>query len=62
MTKLHYGRSEVQAFVEELILDQMATEEEQLWYEEIQWNNRFNKNNTYKGILRKMKKIYEGNF
>jgi hypothetical protein len=60
MTKLRFSKSEVQAFVEELILDQIATEEEQNWYEELIWTNKFNKNYTYKLIVKKMSREYKG--
>lgn len=60
MEKLHYSKSEVIAFVEELILDQMATEDEQVWYENYVWNGEFKKNYTYKCIIRKMKRVYDG--
>jgi hypothetical protein len=60
MGKLRFSKSEVQAFVEELILDQIATEDEQKWYEELIWNNKFIKNYTYKLVLKKMKNAYEG--
>ena len=60
MEKMRFSKSEVQAFVEELILDQVATEEELNWYEEIKWNNNFKKNYTYKKVLYKMVKEYRG--
>lgn len=60
MEKLHFSKSEVLSFVEELILDQMATEDEQVWYENYVWNNEFKKNYTYKVIIRKMKRVYDG--
>jgi hypothetical protein len=60
MTKLRFSKSEVQAFVETLILDQIATEDEQIWYEEFIWTNKFNKNYTYRLVLKKMKNAYEG--
>jgi hypothetical protein len=41
-------------------LDQIATEEEQNWYEELIWINKFNKNYTYKSIVRKMAREYRG--
>jgi hypothetical protein len=60
MTKLRFSKSEVQAFVEELILDQIATEDEQNWYEEFIWTNKFNKNYTYKLIVKKMAREFRG--
>lgn len=60
MEKLHFSKSEVTAFVEELILDQMATEDEQVWYENFIWNGEMKKDYTYKKLIRKMKKVYDG--
>lgn len=60
MEKLHFSKMEVLSFVEELILDQMATEDEQAWYENFVWNGEFKKNYTYKVIIRKMKRVYDG--
>jgi hypothetical protein len=52
MTKLRFSKSEV--------LDQIATEDEQIWYEEFIWTNKFNKNYTYKLIVRKMAREFRG--
>jgi hypothetical protein len=60
MEKLHFSKLEVLAFVEELILDQNATEDELMWYEEYKWNKTFKRNYTYKKLVKKMSKYYRG--
>jgi hypothetical protein len=59
MEKVKFSKLEVLAFVEELILDQMANEDELEWYEEVKWNNNFKTNYTYKEIIKKMRNEYE---
>lgn len=62
MNQVNFTKSEVLAFVEDLILDQMATEDEQHWYEDLMWYDEFKTNYTYKNIIRKMRKVYEVKF
>jgi hypothetical protein len=58
MKKNLLPKSEVLAFVEDLISMQMASEEVLTWYEEYQWNGKLNKNNTYKKLIKKYKKLH----
>jgi hypothetical protein len=60
MEKLRFRKSEVIAYVEDMILSNMASEDELNWYEEFIWNNKFNKNYTYKLIVKKMSREYKG--
>jgi hypothetical protein len=57
MEKLHFSKSEVIAFLEEMIEIGMATEDEQLLYENYIWNGKLERSNTYKKVLKKMKKF-----
>jgi hypothetical protein len=60
MNKIRFSKMEVLAFVEELILDQMANQDVLEWYENYVWNNEFKKNYIYKVIIRKMVREYRG--
>jgi hypothetical protein len=60
MEKIRFSKSEVLSFVEDLILCQMATQEELEWYEEVKWNKVFKINYTYKLIVKKMVREYNG--
>jgi hypothetical protein len=60
MEKLRFRKSEVIAYVEDLIHSNMATEDELNWYENFIWNNKFNKNYTYKLVISKMRQEYNG--
>jgi hypothetical protein len=62
MQKLRFLKSEVIAYLEELLLDQAATDEQEELYVEYKWTGKLKKNYTYKVTLKEMKKIYEGNF
>jgi hypothetical protein len=58
MKKNLLPKSEVLAFVEDLISMQMASEEVLTWYEEYQWTNKIGKNDTYRKIIKKYKKLH----
>lgn len=61
MNKVKFKKEEVLSFLEELILDNLATEEELELYQDFKWSGKLNKNNyTYKLVVRKLKKEYEG--
>jgi hypothetical protein len=62
MEKLHFTKSEVTSFLEEMIEIGMATEDEQLLYENYIWDGELVKNNTYKKVLKKMKKFLNEEF
>lgn len=62
MKKNLLPKDEVLAFVEDLISAQMASEEVLTWYENYQWNNKFIKNDTYKKIVKKYKKLHNEKF
>lgn len=53
----HYKVNEVIAFLEEMIVSEMATENEEILYQDYKWFGKLNKNNTYKRVLKKMKKL-----
>jgi hypothetical protein len=60
MTKLRFSKSEVISFLEDLIKDGAANEEQEELYINYTWNSVLVKNNTYKQVLRMMKREYEG--
>jgi hypothetical protein len=62
MEKLHFTKSEVTSFLEEMQEIGMATEDEQLLYENYIWDGELVKNNTYKRVLKKMKKFLNEEF
>jgi hypothetical protein len=62
MEKLHFTKSEVTSFLEEMIEIGMATEDEQLLYENYIWDGELVRNNTYKKVLKKMKKFLNEEF
>jgi hypothetical protein len=62
MEKLHFTKSEVIAFLEELHEIGMATEDEQILYENYIWDGELVRNNTYKKVLKKMKKFLNEEF
>jgi hypothetical protein len=58
MKKNLLPKDEVLAFVEDLISIQMASEEILTWYENYQWNGKLSKNDTYKKIVKKYKRLH----
>jgi hypothetical protein len=62
MKKNLLPKSEVLAFVEDLISMQMASEEVLTWYEEYQWTNKFKKNDTYKQLIKYYKELHNEKF
>lgn len=59
MEKLKFRKSEVIAFVEDLIQSNAATDEQEEFYEEFQWSGKLNKNNyTYKFTIAQMRKLW----
>jgi hypothetical protein len=62
MEKLHFTKSEVTSFLEEMIEIGMATEDEQLLYENYIWDGELVRNNIYKKVLKKMKKFLNEEF
>jgi hypothetical protein len=62
MEKLHFTKNEVVSFLEEMIEIGMATEDEQLLYENYIWDGELVRNNIYKKVLKKMKKFLNEEF
>lgn len=63
MEKLHWTVEEVVAFLEDLINSEEASDMEIEMYQDYIWNQKFNKIkyfNTYKLVLRKMRRVYDG--
>lgn len=63
MKKIRWLKSEVISFLEEKIKDETVDEDEMEMYEDYKWNGNLDKNkyiNTYKNLLREMKKYYDG--
>lgn len=62
MEKFTIRTSEVISFLEDLISDGLANQDEELLYENYRWEGKLYKTNyTYKSTILKMKKEYEGN-
>jgi len=61
--KLMWRVSEVIAFIEERIIDDIASEEEEIMYQDYKWSGKINKNTyEWKCVLRNMNKEYNGGF
>lgn len=60
MTKLNWRLSEVISFLEERIIDGIATEEEEIVYQDYKWTNKINRNTyEWKCVIGEMSKLYE---
>lgn len=57
-----YRKSEVLAYLEEKILMNMATEDEQTLYEGFVWNGKLVKNYTLKKLIAEMRRLYDEKF
>jgi hypothetical protein len=62
MKKNLLPKDEVLAFVEDLISAQMASEEVLTWYEDYQWSGKLSKNDTYRKLIKKYKRLYNETF
>jgi hypothetical protein len=62
MEKLHFTKSEVIAFLEEMIEIGMATEDEQTLYENYIWDGKLERTYVHKKVLKKMKKFLNEEF
>jgi uncharacterized protein YigA (DUF484 family) len=62
MNKIKFRSSEVVAYLEDKILMNMATEDENTLYENLHWNGKLAKNDTYKALVREMKKLWNEKF
>lgn len=62
MQKVRFLKSEVIAYLEELLLDQAATDEQEELYVEYTYTGKLVKNYVYKKTVLQMKSIYEGKF
>jgi hypothetical protein len=61
MTKNTFRKDEVISFLEMKVLENTATTDETLLYEEYVWNGKLRKNNyTYKKLISQMTNIYNG--
>lgn len=60
MKNKQWRKSEVLAYIEELILRDEANDDEIRLYEDWVWNSNINELNTYNKVLKKMKRQYEG--
>lgn len=61
MSKRRFTKSDLVAFLEDLIEMDTATQEEMEYYEDFHWTGELKVNYTYKKIVRKMKREYMGN-
>jgi hypothetical protein len=62
MEKLHFKTSEVISFIEDLINDGAATDEQEELYVDYKWEGKLKKNYTYKVTLKQMKRIINNGF
>lgn len=62
MEKNKFRKSEVIAYLEDLILMNMATEDESTLYENMHWTGKLEKNNTYKAVVKKMHQEWDRKF
>lgn len=60
MKKASLRKSEVIAYLEEKILNNEATEEESVLYEDYKWTKELEKNNTYVRLVKEMFAEYRG--
>jgi hypothetical protein len=61
MTKNTFRKEEVISFLEVKILENTATTDEVLLYEEYVWNGKLRKNNyTYKKVIKQLTNMYNG--
>lgn len=59
MEKLKFRKSEVIAYLEDLVSENAATDEQEELYEEFQWSGKLNKNNyTFKLTVSQMRKLW----
>lgn len=62
MQKVRFLKSEVISYIEELINDGAASEEQEELYVNYKWTGKLEMNYTYKVTLKEMKRIYESGF
>lgn len=63
MNQLNFIEEEVIAYLEDKILMNMATEDEEVFYQDYKWDDSLNKNNyTYKKLVKQMRRLYEIKF
>lgn len=62
MNELKFSKSEVVGFLESLIMNEEATQEETDLYSNYKWNGKLTNNSTYKKVLAKMRRNFEYGF
>lgn len=63
MTKLTWRKSEVIAYLEEKIQMGVATEEEEVIYQDYKWDNKIDRNTyAWKCLIREMRELYSEKF
>jgi hypothetical protein len=62
MEKITFRKEEVIAFLEDMIISEMATYEEEVLYQNYKWNGKLEKNYTYKMVLHRMRELYNEKF
>lgn len=62
MEKLHFKKEEVIAYLEDLLLMNTATYEQEQLYVDYKWDGKLKKNYAYKLTLKEMKNIWENGF
>jgi len=63
VTKLTWRKSEVIAYLEEKIQMGVATEEEEVIYQDYKWDNKIDRNTyAWKCLIREMRELYSEKF
>jgi hypothetical protein len=62
MKQVKFTKSEVISYIETLINDGTANEEHEELYIKYMWSGKLIKNDTYKSILREMKKLWNESY
>jgi hypothetical protein len=60
LKEVSFREEDILAYLEELIIDDLATQEEENLYQGFHWNGILKKNRTYKKVLLKMEEEYMG--
>jgi hypothetical protein len=62
MEKVTFRKEEVIAFLEDMIISEMATYDEEVLYQNYKWTGKLEKNYTYKMVLHRMRELWDEKF
>jgi hypothetical protein len=60
LKKVSFREEDILGYLEELIIDDLATQEEENLYQDYHWGGILKKNRTYNKVVRNMEKEYMG--